>query len=466
VYNCEYRLYQRPDEAVTPGYDHETEYEITRANTFTCNYKPLTKDDVREMVSNRIRFERYTAPVKELLMNFLSDPNAPKYVVCPSELRVMPNGEVSKNKRYLQNRRDMCDRAAMYVAKLCTKLHNGTPDIDGVKFPVHSILTGRRNNPPEPGIGALSVYNPLHYMDLPELFMEYASSMTGKSPSTTGAGLEGAMTKGPFNALSAVYDLNSALLSFILCDYHGFLSSAGYVGPKFYVEHDVTFILPEIWARMHVHERDPKFLIEHGYLEPCRDISCGGRTLPFSRMGYRITKKFVKIFAGRVLSCPDSLFTDEILNPEKQDMQIFADSMANIVESHRNAAEIIMTTADIDNAIPPLRALIEIMHNGQCNGLTLSSKTFREMFRRENVIGSEWYHVRLANRQAHHAAHLARGLEYMRAFEKSHADAGKADIETKIAKTRSDLLFVNSPEYLDALVGTTGKCALTSHSTP
>ena len=38
--------------------------------------------------------------------------------------------------------------------------------------------------------------------------------MTGKSPSTTGAGSEGALTKSPFNALPAIYDLNAALLSY------------------------------------------------------------------------------------------------------------------------------------------------------------------------------------------------------------------------------------------------------------
>jgi hypothetical protein len=398
--------------------------------------------------------------MKNLLTNFLNDPNAPKYVVCPSELRVMPNGEVSKNKRYLQNRQDIYDKTMMYVSKLCTKLHNQTLNISDVKFPVHSILTGRRNNPPEPGIGALSVYNPLHYMKLPELFMEYTSSMTGKSPSTTGAGLEGAMTKGPFNALSAVYDLNNALLSFILCDHHGFLSSAGYVGPKFHVEHDITLILPEIWSRMHVYERDPQFLIDHGYLEPCQDFEYDNHTLLFSRMGYRITKKFVKIFAGRVLSCPDSLFTSEILHPEEQSLRIFADSMSNIVESHKNAAEIIMSSADVDRAIPPLKALLNIMRYGQYNGLTPSSEAFREMFKRENVIDSEWYLARLTNRQSYYASHLKNGIQYLQTFARSQENNGKADLETRITKIRSELLHVNSPEYLSTLIGTTGRCAL------
>ncbi|MDR3273864.1 MAG: hypothetical protein LBS87_00815 [Puniceicoccales bacterium] len=457
VHNCEYRLYQRPDEALVPGYDHETEYEISKPNTFTCNYKPLTKDDVHKMMSNRIQFEKYTRPMKELLTNFVNDPHAPKYVVCPSELRIMPSGEVSKNERYLQNRQDIYDRAAVYVSKLCMKLHNHTKNIGDVKFPVHSILTGRRNNPPDGKVRALSVYNPLHYMDLPELFMEYTSSMTGKSPSTTGAGLEGAMTKGPFNALSTVYDLNNALLSFILCDYHGFLSAAGYVGPKFYVEHDVTYILPEIWSRMRVHERNPQFLIEQGYLEPCQNFEHDGKTIPFGRVGYRITKKFVKIFAGRVLSFPDSLFTDEVLHPEKQDLSVFADSMANIVESHKHAAEIIMSSNDIEHAIPPLKALLNIMHTGEHEGMALNSPRFRDLFKRESVVNGEWYLDRLKNRQAHHIDHLKNGIHYLRAFADLRGNGKELNIKAKIDKINGELARVSFPQYISSLVGTIGR---------
>ncbi|MDR0595906.1 MAG: hypothetical protein LBF94_04435 [Puniceicoccales bacterium] len=457
VHNCEYRLYQRPDEAVVPGYDRETEYEISRPNTFTCNYKPLTKNDVRRMINNRIQFEKYSQPMKELLSNFLSDPLAPKYIVCPSELRILPNGDVSKNERYLQNRQDVYDRKAVYISKLCMKLYNGTKNIGDVKFPVHSILTGRRNNPPEVKIRALSVYNPLHYMDLPELFMEYASSMTGKSPSTTGAGLEGAMTKGPFNALSTVYDLNNALLSFILCDYNGFLSAAGYVGPKFHVDHDITYILPEIWSRMHVQERDPKFLIEHGYLEACKDFEHDGKVVPFSRMGYRITQKFVKIFAGRVLSFPNSLFSEEVLRPEKQDLSIFADSMANIVESHKNAAEIIMSSSDAEQAIPPLKALLNIMLSEEKNGITLNSSQFRDLFKRENVLKSEWYLERLKNRQVYHIEHLKSGLQYLRLFAKTNGYNKELNVQARIDKISRRLSFVSSPEYINSLMGTVGR---------
>ena len=57
--------------------------------------------------------------------------------------------------------------------------------------------------------------------------MDFIASLTGKSPSTTGAGSEGALTKGPFNALPAIIDLNNALVSYLVTGYDGFTTAAG-----------------------------------------------------------------------------------------------------------------------------------------------------------------------------------------------------------------------------------------------
>ena len=108
-------------------------------------------------------------------------------------------------------------------------------------------------------------------MELPELFMEFICSMTGKSPSTTGAGSEGALTKGPFNALPPIIDLNNALVSQLLTGADGFVTSAGYIGPKARVDHDVSLLVPEAWCRMTTEERDPRFLIAEGYLEQVKN---------------------------------------------------------------------------------------------------------------------------------------------------------------------------------------------------
>ena len=137
------------------------------------------------------------------------------------------------------------------------------PADKAVRIPVHAVLIGRRNNPAdyERGFRPLAVYNPIHYQELPELFMDFISSLTGKSPSTTGAGSEGALTKGPFNALMPITDLNNALVSYLLTGLGGFSTSAGHIGSSVRVDHDISLLMPEIWCRLSPEERDPNYQI-------------------------------------------------------------------------------------------------------------------------------------------------------------------------------------------------------------
>ena len=66
---------------------------------------------------------------------------------------------------------------------------------------------------------------------------------------------------------------------------------------------------------MSVDERDPKYLIENNYLEKCEDFEHEGRKVLGSRLGYRITKRFVNAFFGRVFNQPHIVFTEEMLRP-------------------------------------------------------------------------------------------------------------------------------------------------------
>ena len=178
------------------------------------------------------------------------------YAACSSEPRII-DGERTKNPRYLQDRPDLVNARSTYIAEIGTRLHRAIPADQPVLTPVGAILSGRRNNPPnkEQGIRSLAVYSPLHYQELPELMMDYVSSLTGKSPSTTGAGSEGALTKGPFNMLNPAIDLNSALVAMILTGLGGFSTPAGHIGPDLNVGHDVSYLIPEVWCRMGPNER-------------------------------------------------------------------------------------------------------------------------------------------------------------------------------------------------------------------
>jgi hypothetical protein len=297
-------------------------------------------------------------------------------------------------------------------------------------------------------------------MELPELFMEYISSMTGKSPSTTGAGSEGALTKGPFNCLPTIIDLNAALVSQILTAQPAFISAAGYVGPKCRVDHDVSLLIPEVWSRMSAAERDPKFLFEHGYLEQCQDFDWEGRKVLASRLGYRITAKFSRVFFGRVFTHPHSVFTPEMLRPEQQDMACFVDGMDNICATHERVAKHYMADGTISLACPPLKVLLHIMADGQYEGKGLDAPEIRALFTRESLLASDWYAARLKAKQQ---ADVSLWTRHVRTLEQFTADAANATtvaglgLAKRLTAARAELAKVTAPAYLDSLKGTLGR---------
>ncbi len=345
VENCEYRLFQRPDEAIHRGMDKQTEADMARPNNFISNFEPLDCEQVREMAQYVVDLEQFSAPMKRLLRSVIDDGSG--YVVCSAAPRLV-DGKPSQNPRYLQDRPDLVTPLKRYVAEMGTRLHRAVPADRVPPLPVNAVLFGRRNNPPDraKGIRSLAVYNPIHYQDLPELFMDFICSLTGKSPSTTGAGSEGGLTKGPFNALLPITDLNNALISFILTGLHGFSTAAGFIGPQLRVDHDLSLLAPEVWSRMTPAEREPEYLIREGFLEPLRDFRHHGQHIPASRLGYRITQRFIGRFFGRVFDNPAKVCDDSILRPELQDLDAFADGVVYIAEAQqRDRGESTLKTA-------------------------------------------------------------------------------------------------------------------------
>ncbi|MEO0444501.1 MAG: hypothetical protein AAF191_00340, partial [Verrucomicrobiota bacterium] len=58
VENCEFRLFQRPDDAIHRGYDKATERDFGQDGRFFSNYEPITRAEAKEMVEDTIRFEQ------------------------------------------------------------------------------------------------------------------------------------------------------------------------------------------------------------------------------------------------------------------------------------------------------------------------------------------------------------------------------------------------------------------------
>lgn len=458
VANCEYRLFQRPDDAIHPGLDKQTELDVSQPDNFFCNFEPLDKQQLRGIVADVMTFENFSEPLSDMLQQSLQSDS--QFVVSSAHPRIV-NGEPTKNPRYLQDRPDLSRSDERYIAMRGVRLFRRLPVDAPVYIPVNAVLSGRRNNPPDKaaGIRSLAVYNPIHYQELPELFMDYVCSLTGKSPSTTGAGSEGALTKGPFNALLPIHDLNAALVSSILTRVGGYSTAAGYIGNYVDVGHDVSLLVPELWCRLSPEERDPDFLIRERMLDKLSDFEWHGQTILASRLGYRINARFVNRFFGRMFDNPDKVFNDEVLCPEKQDHDSYADGINHIIEAQQRVALQYFEDGSFEFACPPLKAVLAVMAYGNWDGKSICDPEVRELFSREAMLDSNWYRDRLDTKRKCDIALWQRHLRYLTKFssQKTHQDVvERMKLPNRIQQARERIEFFKTEDYVRRLQGTLG----------
>ena len=459
VANCEYRLFQRPDDAVIRGYDRAAEADFARTGMFFSNYEPLPRTEAKEMCDDAIRFGQFTDAAQGMIRTVAAS-EKPDWFVCTANPRIV-DGKPTKNPRYLQNRPDLDNPRGEYLADVGARFYRRLDESRPVLNPVHAVLPGRRNNPadPEAGIRPLAVFGPIHFQELPELFMDYTASLTGKSPSTTGAGSEGALTKGPFNCLLPIHDLNNALISMLLTGAGAFNSAAGHIGRRYRVDHDISLVIPEVWSRMHLHERDPEWLMTNGCLEAVRDFKHDGRTIPGSRLGWRITGEFVQRFFGRVFSDPATVFPPDMLRPEDQSVEEYVDGIEHIAEAHQKVAASYFTDGSIDHAIPPLKALLAIMAEGTWDGKTVHDPEFRGLFSREAMMASDWYAARLEAKASADRKLWDRHVADLTGFltRRSRLQAAeRSEMEAKLKQAKEELDALQSPDAAKRYAGTLG----------
>jgi len=457
--NCEFRFFQRPDEAVHRGYDKQAELDLSSPGNFISNFEPFQSQQAQEFLENVVEFTQYSKPVQDLLQGVVQTPET-RYFAISSHPRIV-DGAPSKNPRYLQMDPNHLRPLDRYLADTSIRLSRSIPMDKPVLHPINAVLPGRRNNPADhkAGIRPLAVYNPLHFQELPELFMDFICSLTGKSPSTTGAGTEGALTKGPFNALVPTADLNNALLGFILTGYQGFSSAAGHIGPNYRVDHDVSLVIPELWCRMEVEERDPQFMIRTGLLEKIDDFDHKGRTVLASRLGYRITYDFATHYLGRLFDEPGIVFSEDMLRPERQNLDDFIAGIDNVVEAQRKVASEYFEDGSVESAIPPLKVLLHIMAHGSFEGKPVSDPTIRSLFERETVLKSAWYTERLERYRELQRAHFTARRNNLKEFISlpvNASDVERLHLKAELAHAEKELQKIEAPSYLSHLQGTLG----------
>jgi hypothetical protein len=200
-------------------------------------------------------------------------------------------------------------------------------------------------------------------------------------------------------------------------------------------------------------------MIELGHLEKLEDYELEGRRVLAGRLGYRITARFVRMFFGRIFDNPGQVFSEELLKPELQDPQVFADGVDNIVQAQRRAAQLYFEDGSIGDACPPIQALLHVMAHGQWQGKDEKHPELRAMFTREALLASDWYRERLRVKQARDEALWRRHVAYLDRFVARKAydeEVARLGIATRLEHARRMLVRVGDRAYLEELAGTIG----------
>jgi hypothetical protein len=222
------------------------------------------------------------------------------------------------------------------------------------------------------------------------------------------------------------------------------------------MDHDNSMLVPELWCRMRVFEREAEYLIQHGYFEKVEDLQFEGRTVLASRLGYRITASFVDHFLGRIFEVPGAVFPEELLRPENQGLATFVAGVEAIVESQRQVALNYFEDGSIEAACPPIKALLHVMAHGNYNGMTEKDEAFRALFSRDSVMGSDWYRARLTAKQERDKALWNRHKCALDKFLQSQIDRNEGTWRATLTTVKRHLARVSHPEYLKELHGTIG----------
>ena len=175
-----------------------------------------------------------------------------------------------------------------------------------------------------------------------------------------------------------------------------------------------------------------------------------------SRLGYRITASFVDRFLGRIFEMPGSVFTEEMLRPEKQDLADFAAGVNAIVAAQRTVALEYFEDGSIEAACPPIKALLHIMAYGEYEGKRADDPRIRGMFTRESLLASDWYRDRLRLQQTLDTELWTNHRNAIEDFVAGGLPAPQIDLQSRLAMAIKHLRYVKSDAYLRELVGTIG----------
>ena len=207
-------------------------------------------------------------------------------------------------------------------------------------------------------------------------------------------------------------------------------------------------------------ERGADYLISEGYLTKVEDFEYEGELVEASRLGYRITRRFVLDFFGRVFTNPDSVVPEDMLKPELQGMHDYVDGITNIIETQKRISDLYFDDGSVEMAIPPLKALLHIMSHGQYEGKTLSDQSIRDLFDSKKILEQSWYKERLLMKQEKDVAYLSKQSAYIKEYlskESHRIEADRLQLNERLTDIQDKLEITKGSDYLKSLEGTIGR---------
>jgi phosphoenolpyruvate carboxykinase (diphosphate) len=145
---------------------------------------------------------------------------------------------------------------------------------------------------------------------------------------------------------------------------------------------------------------------------------------------------------GRIFDNPEVVFDEDMLKPELQNMEEFADGINNIVEAQQKVAKAYIKDGSIEAAIPPLKAILYIMAEGTFEGKTADDPEIRKLFSRDYVVNCDWYKERLKRFQDNRINQVKSNIEYMENFlnqERHRDESMRLGIPSRLEKAKAKL---------------------------
>ena len=141
-------------------------------------------------------------------------------------------------------------------------------------------------------------------------------------------------------------------------------------------------------------------------------------------------------------------------------MEAYVDGINNIVEAQQGVAKAYFEDGSIDDACPPLQALLTIMAEGSYQGKSIDDEAIRAMFTRDYLLASDWYAERLKIKQQRDVALWQSSCSYLQAKLQDTTQLPDADrqkqLEHLLVEAESMVEKTSSEVYIERLQGSPG----------